>query len=81
MGEIELVSDRAEVRSLAMAEHEAPENDAEEDRAELYRRSAERLRQLAAEVRFDFGRRQQLLALADAFDRLAEKGPAGANRR
>ena len=81
MGGIGLVSDRAEVQSLAMAEHGAPENDAEEDRAELYRRSADRLRQLAAEVRFDFGRRQQLLALADAFDRLAEKGPAGANRR
>jgi hypothetical protein len=45
----------------------------EEDRAELYRRSAERLRELAAKVRFNFTRQQQLLSLADAFDRLAER--------
>ena len=62
-----------EVRSWRMAEHRAPEYDAEDDRAELYRQSAERLRLLAAKVRFDFGRQQQLLALAEAFDRLAER--------
>ena len=44
---------------------------AEEDRVEVYRETAEKLRQLAADVRFDFGRREQLLALAAAFDRLA----------
>ena len=41
---------------------------------ELYRQTAEKLRQLAAEIRFDFCRRQQLLALADAFDRRARLG-------
>jgi hypothetical protein len=48
-------------------------SDYEEDRAENYRHTAERLRQLAAKVRFNFGRQQQLLSLADAFDRLAER--------
>ena len=67
MGGVEGVT---EVRSWRMAVHRAPEYD---DRAELYRQSAERLRQLAARVRFDFGRQQQLLALAEAFDRLAER--------
>jgi hypothetical protein len=43
----------------------------QEDRAEIHRQTAERLRQLAAEVRFDFCRREQLLSLAAAFDRLA----------
>jgi|tagenome__1003787_1003787.scaffolds.fasta_scaffold20805856_2 hypothetical protein len=47
--------------------------DSEEDRAALYRRSAENLRDLAAQVRFNFGRQQQLLALAEAFDRVAER--------
>jgi hypothetical protein len=47
--------------------------DSEEDCAALYRRSAENLRHLAAQVRFNFGRQQQLLALAEAFDRLAER--------
>jgi hypothetical protein len=47
--------------------------DDEEDRAENYRQTAERLRQFAAQVRFDFGRQQQLFSLADAFDRLAER--------
>jgi hypothetical protein len=41
--------------------------------AALYRHSARTLRQLAAEVRFDFCRREQLLALADGFDRYAER--------
>jgi hypothetical protein len=44
-----------------------------EDGAEGYRETAERLRQLAAQVRFNFGRQQQLLSLADAFDRLAAR--------
>ena len=47
--------------------------DSEEDRAALYRRSAENLRHLAAQIRFNFGRQQQLLALAEAFDRLSER--------
>jgi len=45
----------------------------QENRAAIYRESADKLRQLAAEVRFDFGRREQLLALAAAFDRLAAR--------
>jgi hypothetical protein len=45
----------------------------EERRTALYRQSADRLRQIAAEVRFDLCRREQLRALADGFDRLAEK--------
>ena len=44
-----------------------------EARAVLYRRSAQTLRQLAAEIRFDFRRRSQLLALADGFDRYADR--------
>jgi hypothetical protein len=47
--------------------------DDEEDRAECYRQTAERLRQFAAQIRFDFGRQRQLLSLADAFDRLADR--------
>ena len=43
----------------------------QEDRAAMYRETADKLRQLAAEVRFDFGRRAQLLALAAGFDRRA----------
>jgi hypothetical protein len=39
----------------------------------LYRHSARTLRQLAAEIRFDFRRRSQLFALADGFDRYAER--------
>jgi hypothetical protein len=31
------------------------------------------LRELAAKVRFNFSRQQQLLSLADGFDRLAER--------
>jgi len=44
-----------------------------ETRAALYRHSARTLRQLAAEIRFDFRRRSQLFALADGFDRYAER--------
>jgi hypothetical protein len=36
-------------------------------------RSATTLRQIAAEVRFDFCRRDRLLSLAESFDRLAER--------
>ena len=39
----------------------------------LYRESAETLRRLANAVRFDFRRREQLLALAAGFDRAAER--------
>ena len=45
----------------------------QEDRAAIHRRTAETLRQLAAEVRFDYCRREQLLSLSDAFDRLAAR--------
>jgi hypothetical protein len=61
----------------------APSDDPseQEDRAALYRESADKLRQLADEVRFDFGRRGQLLALADAFDRLAARLEASPIKR
>jgi hypothetical protein len=40
----------------------------------MYRWSATTLRQqIAAEVRFDFCRRDRLLSLAESFDRLAER--------
>ena len=45
----------------------------EDTGAALYRQSAERLRQIAADMRFDLCRREQLLALASGFDRLAER--------
>ena len=41
-------------------------------RAAQYRENAEALRNMAAQIRFDFNRRQQILALADAFERRAE---------
>jgi hypothetical protein len=44
----------------------------QEDRAATYRANGEMLRQIAIKMRFDVCRRQQLLALADAFDRLAD---------
>ena len=47
----------------------------------LYRQSADRLRQIAAEVRFDLCRREQLRALADGFDRLAEKREGSARKQ
>ena len=46
-------------------------DDEREARAAVYRQSAMTLRRLAAEIRFDFCRREQLCALAGAFDRLA----------
>jgi len=42
-------------------------------RAETYRQSARRLRRIAAEMRFDLCRREQLLSLAGGFERLADK--------
>ena len=44
-----------------------------EPRSTLHRQSARTLRRLAAEIRFDFCRRELLLALADGFERLAER--------
>ena len=38
-----------------------------------YRGNAEALRRLALQIRFDVCRRQQLLALADGFDRFADR--------
>jgi hypothetical protein len=48
-------------------------DDEQESRAAMYRQSATALRQIAAEFRFDFCRRDQLLCLAGGFDRLAER--------
>lgn len=42
-----------------------------------YRDTAETLRRLAGELRFDLCRAKQLRALADAFERLAERQRAG----
>ena len=47
--------------------------DEREARAAVYRQNAITLRRLAAEIRFDFCRREQLGALADGFDRLADR--------
>ena len=49
------------------------EIDEQEPRAALYRESARTLRRLAAEVRYDFRRQSQLLALATGFERLANR--------
>ena len=48
-------------------------------RAAKYRDTAETLRRLAGRLHFDFGRRAELMVLADEFDRLAdyvEGGPS-----
>jgi hypothetical protein len=42
-------------------------------RAEHFRRVAENLRGLATATRYDFRRRDQLLALADGFQRFADR--------
>jgi hypothetical protein len=42
-------------------------------RAEHFRRVAENLRGLATATRYDFRRRDQLLALADGFERFADR--------
>jgi hypothetical protein len=44
-----------------------------EERVVLYRESAVNLRELARKVHFDLTRRQQLLLMADAFDRAAAR--------
>ena len=44
----------------------------EKTRAAQYRENAEALRKMAAQIRFDFNWRQQILTLAEAFDRRAE---------
>jgi hypothetical protein len=48
-------------------------DDEQQAPAALYRQTARTLRQLAAQIRFDFCRREQLLALADGFDRYVER--------
>jgi len=42
-------------------------------RTDTYRESARKLRRLAFEIEYDFCRREQLRALAGAFDRLADR--------
>ena len=44
-----------------------------DDEAEYFRDVAEMLRGLAAEQRYDLRRRDQLLALADGFERFARR--------
>ena len=68
------VNEQASFPTWPMTEPKAPPDDiVEDERAALYRQSARTLRQLAAEVRFDFCRREQLLALAAGFDRFADR--------
>lgn len=43
------------------------------ERARYYRATARKLRELAAAVRYDFRRREQLFALAAGFDRAADR--------
>ena len=73
MGECETLSDRARPACRTPETGPPSDNRAEDGLAEQYRRTAEKLRQLAKQIRFDFGRQQQLLSLADAFDRLADR--------
>lgn len=54
-------------------DHQPQGQDDPEGRAETYRQSADRLRDMAGQIRFDFCRRKQLVSLADAFDRLADR--------
>ena len=42
-------------------------------RAAFYRENARTLRRLAAEIRYDLGRKSQLIALAAGFDRYADR--------
>ena len=62
-------------RSWPMTEGKPPPDDLfeDEERVVLYRESAVKLRELAGKVRFDFTRKQQLLLMADAFDRAAAR--------
>ena len=48
-----------------------------EETTSSYRDTAETLRRLADELRYDLCRAKQLRALADAFERLAERKQAG----
>jgi hypothetical protein len=78
MSQVQTLNERA----WPMPEIEPPPADFA-DPAEQYRRTAEKLRQLAQQIRFDLGRQQQLLSLADAFERLADRketAGAGLNR-
>jgi hypothetical protein len=45
----------------------------ETERAAAYREGARKLRRLANEIHYDFCRREQLRALAEGFERLADK--------
>jgi hypothetical protein len=45
----------------------------DDERAVYHRQTAETIRRLASQIRFDHLRKRQLLALADAFDRLARQ--------
>ena len=56
-----------------LMDHRVESDDDPNTRAEMYRQSAGRLRDMAGQIRFDFCRRNQLLTLADAFDRLANR--------
>jgi hypothetical protein len=58
-----------------MTEAKPPPNNLAEDeqRAALYRRSADNLREFANMIHFELGRRAQLLSMADAFDRAAAR--------
>jgi hypothetical protein len=49
-----------------------------DNEAANYRATAEKLRRLAGQLRFDLCRREQLLALAEGFERLAERSDAPA---
>ena len=73
MGECETLSDRTRPACRTPETEPPSDNRAEDGLAEQYRRSAEKLRQLAKQIRFDFRRQAQLLSLADAFDRLADR--------
>ena len=50
-----------------------PADDAEREGPAKYRDIADKLRGIAREIRFDHRRVSQLHALADGFDRLAER--------
>ena len=50
-----------------------PMTEDQEAGASNYRETASKLRRLAGELRFDLCRRNQLLALADGFERLADQ--------
>ena len=49
------------------------DDEAHQSRAEHFRGVADNLRRLAAELRHDLCRKDQILALADGFERFAER--------